>query len=235
MSLLQLKHINTGYEKRQVLFDVNLQVEQGETVLLVGANGSGKSTLLKAIFRLIPLWEASVKNTSQISFNNEEITTSPTYSLIQMGLMYVPQKNEHFEHMTVRENLNMSILHSKQKAKSNHVSNLLERSQALTNVANRRVINLSGGERKLVSMATLMLNKPLLALYDEPLAGVSSANVRILVENILDLKRAGITLIIVEHRVAELIDIADRIIGLKMGRLTDQRLNTLSEIKQLML
>ena len=114
--MLKVEHISTGYGKKQVLFDVSFEVRQDEIALLIGSNGSGKSTLLKAIYGLLPLWENSANfpsisggiNCGEILFNNEKITHSQSTTLIGKGLLYVPQKDNCFENLTVKDNLEIS-------------------------------------------------------------------------------------------------------------------------------
>ena len=103
--LLRVDHLNTGYGKRQVLFDVSFTVKRGEIVLLIGGNGSGKSTLLKAIYGLVPKWDNPNEELSRksVRFMSEDITHTKPYELIQKGLVYVPQKNNTFDQLTVSE------------------------------------------------------------------------------------------------------------------------------------
>ena len=103
--MLSIENISTGYGKKQVLFDVSFEVSKGEIVLLAGSNGSGKSTLLKAIYGMLPQW-----NNGQIIFDGENITGKPTAVLLKKGLLYIPQKNNLFEDLTVKENLEMAGL-----------------------------------------------------------------------------------------------------------------------------
>src|SRR5213592_681843 len=103
--MLRLENISTGYGKKQVLFDVSFEVTKGDIVLLAGSNGSGKSTLLKTIYGMLQQW-----NNGQIFFNGENITGKSSSLLLKKGLMYIPQRNNLFEDLTVRENLQMAGL-----------------------------------------------------------------------------------------------------------------------------
>ena len=98
--MLKVENISTGYGKKQVLFDVSFEVNKGEIVLLAGSNGSGKSTLLKAIYGILSLW-----NKGKNIFNEENITGKSTSALLNKGLLYIPQKNNLFDDLTVKENL----------------------------------------------------------------------------------------------------------------------------------
>ena len=97
-----------------MLYDISFEVEQGDIVLLIGSNGSGKSTLLKAIYGLLPPWNNTQENSSNgnggIYFNDENITNLPTSELLKKGLIYIPQKNNVFADLTVKENLEMAGL-----------------------------------------------------------------------------------------------------------------------------
>ena len=108
--MLKVENISTGYGKKQVLFDVSFEVKRGEIVLLAGSNGSGKSTLLNAIYGILPQW-----NMGQIFFDGENITGKPTATLLKKGLLYISQKNNLFEDLTVEDNLQMAGLTLKQK------------------------------------------------------------------------------------------------------------------------
>jgi len=115
MKLMQIEHINTGYGKKQVLFDVSLDIEQGKTLLIVGANGSGKSTLFKSIYGILPLWNGKITYKNEVLHETTSNAKQKTQSskLLPKGIMYIPQKNELFDDLTVYENLELSLLHKK--------------------------------------------------------------------------------------------------------------------------
>jgi branched-chain amino acid transport system ATP-binding protein len=228
MSVLTVEHINTGYDKKQVLFDINFDIKQGECVLLVGSNGSGKSTLFKAIYRSLDLWDKNGK----IVFNNEDITKLKIHQLIDKGIVYIPQKNELFEDLTVLENIELSILHLKNKKETDkRVATVLEQIPIIKQKLKQEVNSLSGGERKLVSLAMALVNQPKVVLYDEPLAGLSSENIKMLIKHLKQIKDNGTTLVLIEHRITELLPLSDRIIGLKLGYKNKQELKTIEDIK----
>ncbi len=228
MSILVAEHINTGYDKKQVLFDINFDIKQGECVLLVGSNGSGKSTLFKAIYKSLDLWNADGK----IVFENEDITKLKTHQLIEKGIVYIPQKDELFKDLTVLENIELSILHLNNKKETNkRVTTVLERIPTLKQKLKQEVNSLSGGERKLVSLTMALVNQPKVILYDEPLAGLSIENIKMLISYLNEIKENGTTLVLIEHRITELLPLADRIIGLKFGCKNKQELKTIEDIK----
>jgi branched-chain amino acid transport system ATP-binding protein len=232
MSILSVEHINTGYDKKQVLFDINFNIKQGECVLLVGSNGSGKSTLFKAIYRNLDLWDKNGK----IIYNDEDITKLTTHELIKKGIVYIPQRDELFEDLTVLENLELCILHlNDKKDTKERIKTVLDQIPILKQILKQDINNLSGGERKLLSLAMALLNKPKLLLYDEPLSGLSNENIESFIIYLKEIKEQGNTIIFVEHRIIELLQIADRIIGIKLGRINSKELKSLDDIKEIMI
>ncbi|OFY65759.1 MAG: hypothetical protein A3H98_10445 [Bacteroidetes bacterium RIFCSPLOWO2_02_FULL_36_8] len=212
--MLSIENISTGYGKKQVLFDVSFEVKQGEIVLLAGSNGSGKSTLLKAIYGMLPQW-----NNGQIIFDGENITGKPTAVLLKKGLLYIPQKNNLFEDLTVKENLEMAGLTLDKRTLQPRIENALSIFTALVPHLHRTPMKLSGGERQLLTLAMATLHQPKMILVDEPFTGLSPQNITFMAENIRVLnQKSGITILIVEHRVKESSRIANRVIGLKLGR-----------------
>jgi len=213
--MLTVENISTGYGKKQVLFDVSFEVKQGEIVLLAGSNGSGKSTLLKAIYGMLPQW-----NNGQIFFCGENITGKPTAALLKKGLLYIPQKNNLFEDLTVKENLEMAGLTLDQRILQQRIENALSIFTALVPHLHRAPMKLSGGERQLLTLAMATLHQPKMILLDEPFTGLSPQNIAFIIENLRLLnQKNGITLVIVEHRVKECLRIANRVISLKLGRI----------------
>lgn len=213
--MLKVENISTGYGKKQVLFDVSFEVKQGEIVLLAGSNGSGKSTLLKAIYGMLPQW-----NNGQVIFDGARITGKPTSILLKKGLLYIPQKNNLFEDLTVKENLEMAGLTLEKKILRQRTESILSNFNVLIPNLGRIPMKLSGGERQLLNLAMATLHDPKMILLDEPFTALSPQNVTFVSEYLTILnEKTGITLLIVEHRVKECIKVADRLIGLKLGKI----------------
>jgi len=228
--MLKVQNISTGYGKKQVLFDVSLEVAKGEIVLLAGSNGSGKSTLLKSIFGLLPLW-----NNEQILFDGENIARKSTAALLKKGLLYIPQKNNLYEDLTVKENLEMTGLTLGRILLKQRIENTLSVFSTLQAHLHRTPMKLSGGERQLLTLAMANLHQPKMLLIDEPYTGLSPQNLTFVTENLKMLnEKNGITLLIVEHRVKECLAIAHRAIGLKLGRVfSDTEVNQNFNVNQL--
>ena len=212
--MLKVENLSTGYGKKQVLFDVSLEVSKGDIVLLAGSNGSGKSTLLKAIYGMLLRW-----GNGQIFFDGENITGKPTAVLLKKGLLYIPQKNNLFEELTVKENLEMAGITLDKKLLRKGIDEALSVFKSLEPNLSRTPMTLSGGERQLLTLAMATLHQPKMILIDEPFAGLSPQNIEFTLENFKSLKdKMGIVLLIIEHRVKECLKIADKIIGLRLGR-----------------
>jgi branched-chain amino acid transport system ATP-binding protein len=212
--MLKVKNISTGYGKKQVLYDISFEVSKGEIVLLAGSNGSGKSTLLKAIYGLLQEW-----NNGQIIFSGENITSKPTSELLRRGLLYIPQKKNLFEDLTVKENLEIAGLPINQNLLRERIEIALSIFPTLVSHLDRLPTKISGSERQLLTLAMATLNQPKMILIDEPFNGLSPQNIAFIIEHLKTLnEKNGITLLIVEHLVKECLQIANRVIGLKLGR-----------------
>jgi ABC-type branched-subunit amino acid transport system ATPase component len=212
--MLETRNISSGYGKKQVLYDVSLEVKAGEVVLLTGGNGSGKSTLLKCIYNLLPIWNGSVW------FENDRIDKLKPSDLIRKGIVYIPQKNYCFENLTVEENLKIAGNIIPKKELKEKVENVLL-TTGLNNLCKRKPFYLSGGEKKILAFAMSLLNSPKLVLFDEPFAGVDKSNEENLKRffNTIFLKE-NISVILVEHKDAH-IDLSTREIFMKLGKMNN--------------
>lgn len=230
-TLLDIHQINSGYGQKQVLHDISLQITEGEVVLLVGSNGSGKSTLFKVIYGLLGAWSGEVSFEGGL-LQSPQLHT-PASRLIGRGLMYIPQKGELYEDMSVRDNLYCSLLHLGNRSEiDQRMEEVLEQMPLLKNRSKQTAGRLSGGERKMLSLGMVMTNKPHLLLYDEPLAGLSEDNTEQVLSYIQKLKAQGMSIILIEHRIRELFNHVDRVLGLRLGSLYTGDLRTLDNIKQ---
>ena len=231
MKFVSVENINAGYGKKQVLFDVSFEMQEGETTLIIGSNGSGKSTLLKVIYGLLKPWNSEAK----IIFNNEDITNNKPAQLIKKGMVYIPQQNELFEDLTVIENIEIAGMQTVAKKElKNRIEEVLEQLPVLKDLIKRECSRLSGGERKQVSLAMALVNKPELIIFDEPLAGVSPKNLNDIILQIKKLKNIGISILLVEHRVKNVFDIADKVIGLKLGKIFNKQLYSIEQTNEVM-
>lgn len=223
--ILSVRKLSTGYGKKQVLFDVNLDLVPGEILLLTGGNGSGKSTLLKAIYGLLSPWNTD----GEIHFcpdpNGSAVQTKPASLNLPKGLGYLPQKNAVFEDLTLEDNLRLAghTLRD-QKEFASRRSEVLGVLPALQSLLCHKPEKMSGGERQMVALAMVLLHRPRLLLLDEPLAGLDSDNLHSLAEIIRGIhQRNGLALIIVEHRVTEFANLAHRTMRLHLGAVAEHQ------------
>ena len=232
MSFLKVENINTGYGKKQVLFNVSFEMERGETVLLIGSNGSGKSTLLKVIYGLLKPWNEDAK----IIFNNENITNAKPAHLIKKGIVYIPQQNELFEDLSVRENIEIAGIQAVDKKEiKSRIQYVLEQLPILKDLYSQECGRLSGGERKQVSLAMAMINKPKFIILDEPLAGASLKNLKDIILQLEYIKNMGISILLVEHRFRNILYIANKVIGFKLGKVNAINVLTTSQLKEVLI
>lgn len=230
MNLLEIHNINSGYGNKQVLFDVSLNVEKGNAVLLVGSNGSGKSTLLKTICGITTLWSGSIE------YDGKELqsktTETQTHVMISRSIQYVPQKSELFEDATVMDNLQYALLHlNNKKEAARRIEEVLESIPLLKPLIKQRASKLSGGERKQLGVGMVIVNRPQLLLYDEPLAGISEDNIPTMLDLLGKLRSEGTTMLIIEHHVAEMMKFVDITYGMRLGHLSNEPINSIDDIK----
>lgn len=234
MSLLSISNISTGYGNKQVLFDVSLDVEKGDTVLLIGSNGSGKSTLLKLVYGLLDVWNGTVEYDGGLLHSTSKKT--PTHKLIDLGIQYVPQKNELFDDASVLENLQFSLLHlNNRKESARLIDEVMAQIPILQERRKQIAGRLSGGERKMLTLGMVLVNRPKLLLYDEPLAGLSEDNIPIMLDMLGKIRDVGTTMVVVEHHVREMMAFANITLGMRLGLLLDELLVNMKDIKRVLL
>jgi branched-chain amino acid transport system ATP-binding protein len=213
--MLKLENVNTGYHKKQVLFDISLAVNQGDIALLIGSNGSGKSTLLKAIFGLNKIWSGNV------FFENKNISNVASNELLKHGLMYIPQKNNAFEQLTVQENFDISGLTlNNKKLYNERLTEVLIMLPALKTFLKRTPMKMSGGEKQQLVLAMALIHNPKLLLLDEPFTGLAPKAIEQISSFITQInKEKNTTILMVEHRIKEALPICNQFIGLKLGKI----------------
>lgn len=210
--MLKIENVTTGYGKKQVLYDVSLTASLAEITLLTGGNGSGKSTLLKCIYGLLPIWNKNGK----IIFQNKDISGYESSKLVELGIVYIPQKDNYFETLTIKENL----IVSGSTYSNNEIRQRQDYAYQLPNLyefRNRTPFNLSGGEKQLLALGNALMHKPKFILFDEPFTGLDANNTNIMIKQLIKLKQQGIGMLIVEHKQV-LNTYSDKIIKLKLGK-----------------
>lgn len=214
--LLEVHELCTGYGKKQVVNNVSLDAARGEIVALIGHNGAGKSTLLKAVFALLPVWKGT------ILMDGCPLKQADPRSMLRAGMAYVPQGNRVFPDLTVRENLRMGEVMLRKECKLNErVESVLRLFPALKERLRQRAATLSGGEKQMLALAMALVLSPRLLLLDEPSLGLAPPLISKAFGRLQQIARQdGITLLIVEQKVREILTIADRVYVLRNGRVS---------------
>ena len=205
------------------LDNVSLSIEEGETFVCMGLSGSGKSTLLKVIVGLL---EAKKGN---IEFMADSITNSSPQKIVELGISYVPQAENVFTNMTIKENLEIPSLVLKFNFKE-RLEEILELFPILDTKMNTKAGTLSGGQRQTLAFAKALISKPSLMILDEPSAGLSPIMADSTFETIESINKSGVTILIVEQNAKKILSIADRGYVLATGenKIDDTGLNLLT-------
>jgi len=211
--MLKIKNLNTGYDKKQVLFDVSIEVKQGEIVSIIGPNGSGKSTLLKAACGLIPAWSG------EILFNGTSLNGNEPPDNLKLGMSFCPQGNRVFDDLTVKDNLEIGGYILTKEKFNDRIHEVLEIFPILKQRLKQEAGSLSGGEQQMLAVARALIPEPKLLLLDEPSLGLAPNLIKDLFEKFIELnQKLGITILIVEQKVREVLTISNRTYGLKLGK-----------------
>ena len=215
MAFLELTHVEAFYGKIRALKGIDLNVEQGEIVTLIGANGAGKSTTLKAISGLMKLGPEA-----KITFDGEDITHLPPHEIAARGIAHVPEGRGIFAENTVLENLRMGAYLSRNKARTQELlETSLDLFPRLRERLRQQAGTLSGGEQQMLTMARGLMMEPKLMLLDEPSMGLAPVIVEQIFEIIADLHRRGITILLVEQNARMALQIAQRGYVIQTGRI----------------
>ena len=190
--MLEVRNLNAGYGKQQVLFEVSLRVKPSEIVALIGPNGAGKSTVIRSIFSLVDIYSGSIK------LNGQDITRLPTHKLIELGVSYAPQGRHLFPNMTVRENLEMGAFLTKDEDIVNkRIGVILQHFPELKPKLNSIARSLSGGQQQMVSLSRALMQDPKVLLLDEPSAGLAPNIVTRIFNEVVKLNKEGVSVLIV--------------------------------------
>ena len=196
-------NLTAGYGGVDIIKNITLEVKQGEIAVIVGPNGAGKSTAMKALLGMLKLTSGSVE------YSDKEITRMLPQNRINLGLAFVPQTQNVFTGMTVEENLEMGgflredeIIHT-----INDVFNLFP---ILKEKRNQNTGELSGGQRQQVAFGRALMTKPKILMLDEPTAGVSPIVMDELFARIIEVRKTGVGILMVEQNAKQALSIADR-------------------------
>ncbi len=233
--MLQIRKLDTGYGKQQVLFGLSIEVRKGDIDAIIGPNGAGKSTVLKAVCGLIPTWSGEIR------FDGTVNNGSTPAQNVARGLTFAPQGNRVFTDLTVRENLEIGGFQLPRKELRGRIAQVIEMFPILKDRAKQDAGNLSGGEQQMLALARALIAKPKLLMLDEPSLGLSPNLVRSVFEKIVKINQVtGVTIVIVEQKVREVLRISNRVYSLKLGKLafdgtSEELRNDKAKLKELFL
>jgi len=214
LKALRVLNLNAGYGKIRVLFNVSIEVEEGAITAVVGPNGAGKTTLLNSVYGLADVYEGS------ILFYERDIKGLKPHEITSLGIGYVPQTDNIFSSLTVYENLRLAGrgLASKESF-SERLKEVFEIFPKLEELVNRKAGTLSGGERRMLAIALALMKTPKLLLLDEITTDLAPIMVKKVLEKVVELKRRGITVLLVEQYAHRALEIADKVYLLASGEI----------------
>ena len=214
--MLKISNVETFYGKIQALRGVDLDVNDGEIVSLIGSNGAGKSTLLMTISGV------NKAKKGNIVFNGENIENKDPHKIVDMGICQVPEGRRIFSRLTVEENLRLGA-HANEKGKyfENDIKEVYDLFPVLSDRKTQRGGTLSGGEQQMLAIGRALMSKPKVLLLDEPSLGIAPKLVNQIFVSIKNInKEKNVTIFLVEQNAKKALELADRAYVLVNGKVT---------------
>ena len=211
--MLKIDGVNAGYGKLHVLFDIDAFLKEKDITILIGPNGSGKSTLLKTIMGLTQFYKG------KIVFNGIEIQGLPPHEVTKQGIAYLPQVNNVFSELKVRENLTMAGYTLDRDEAQNRSNDVLDDFPVLKKYLDRKAGTLSGGERQMLAMGMALMRRPKMMLFDEPTGSLAPKKAIEVISEILRVRdNYRITVLLAEQNARRALEQGDKAILLVSGR-----------------
>jgi urea transport system ATP-binding protein len=210
-TMLDVRNLNVAYGQSEVLHGIDLKVEPGEIVAVVGRNGMGKSTLMKSLIGVMPI------KSGQVSVDGADVTALPSHARVKRGLAYVPQGRQIFGTMTVRENIETGLVVTGRQQIPREIYALFP---ILKEFEKRRGGNLSGGQQQQLAIARALASDPKILLLDEPTEGIQPSiikDIARLLRQIRDI--SNLCIVVCEQVLSFILDVADRILVMENGRI----------------
>jgi branched-chain amino acid transport system ATP-binding protein len=213
--LLELSRLEVAYGGIQAVKGIDLNVDQGELVCLIGANGAGKTTTLKGICGVQPVKAGSIR------YEGEKITGKPPYQLVRRGLAMVPEGRGVFGALTIEENLAMGAYARRDGAAVRHdIEHVFSLFPRLKERRRQTAGTLSGGEQQMLAIGRALMSKPRLLLLDEPSMGLAPLMVQKVFETVLSVSREGVTILLIEQNAKLALEVSSRGYVMESGQIT---------------
>jgi len=212
MAMLEVNNINVYYGSIHAVKDISFKVEEGEIISLIGANGAGKTTILQTVSGLLK------SNTGSIVFNNRDLMHIPAHKIVGHGLAQVPEGRRVFLQMSVMENLELGAYTQSKNTIDQNLESVFEHFPRLKERRTQVAGTLSGGEQQMLAMGRAMMSNPTLLMLDEPSMGLAPILVDEIFKIIVELNKAGVTILLVEQNAQMALSIANRGYVLETGK-----------------
>lgn len=213
MSLLEVSNLHAHYDKSHVLTGVNLRVDAGEIVSVLGRNGSGRSTMLKSLMGLVP------PSAGSVCMDGQELAGQLPHRIAKAGLGYVPEERLIFPNLTVQENMDIGVQRAAQGRPPWSIAQMYGFFPRLADRRATQAGNLSGGEQQMLTLCRSLLGNPRVLMIDEPTEGLAPMIVGQLVDVMLEINRRGVSIILVEQKMTIALQVAHRCLIMGRGQI----------------
>jgi len=215
MAMLEIDDLRAGYDGIEVLHGVDLTVEEGEIVALVGSNGAGKTTTTRTIAGIVEPMDGSIR------YRGDEIGGEDPHEIVERGIVQVPEDRDLFTGLSVRENLLLGAQTDDAKVdRASAIEEAFDLFPRLEERADQRAGTMSGGEQQMLTLARALMGAPDLLVLDEPSTGLAPQLVADMFGTIAEIHDSGLTVLVIEQNVQQTLELADRGYVMENGRIT---------------